>query len=243
MKKMVSAAIVLILATLVVSSPAMAFEASADAYVGVYSKYLWRGFDLSDENDNFVVQPGADVSVGNFTVSFWGNISENTGEMNEVDLTLDYSTDLSELVSISVGNILYNVDTNDESPNTTNEVYLGLTLNTILEPTLTVYYDYDEFESLYTTLGISHGLDINDALSLSLGATASYLSVDDVDNEFSDDSWLHNLELSAGLDYAVNENISISGAVLYSTPLSNDAEDNAGIDDESTVGVSVSYAF
>lgn len=238
MKKMISTAMVLILAALVVSTPALAFEASADAYVGVYSKYLWRGFDLNDENDNFVVQPGADVSVGNFTVSYWGNISENTGEMNEVDLTLDYSTDLSELVSVSVGNILYDVDGLSD----TNELYFGITLNTILEPSLKVYYDYDEFNTVYTTLGVSHGFELSDALSLSLSATGSYLS-DDKDGFGTDDSWFHNLELSAGLDYAINDNISVSGMVLFSTPLSNEAEDNTGIDDESTIGVSIAYAF
>ena len=192
MKKMVSAAIVLALATIVLSTPAMAFEASADAYVGVYSKYLWRGFDLS-EDDNLVVQPGTDVSVGNFTLSFWGNLSENTGDMNEVDLTIDYSTDLSELISVSVGNILYDVDGLSD----TNEIYLGVTLNTILEPSLKVYYDYDEFHTVYTTLGVGHSFDLTDAVSLSLGATGSYLS-DDTDGFGTNDSWFHNFELSAG---------------------------------------------
>ncbi len=242
MKKMVFATLVLVISALAVSSPALAFEASADAYVSVYSKYLWRGFDLNDEEDNFVVQPGADVSVGNFTFSFWGNISENTGEMNEVDLTIDYSRDLSDLVSISVGNILYNVDTNDDSPNTTNELYLGLSLNTILEPALTVYYDYDEFNTVYTTLGIGHSFGLSDSVSLGLGATASYLK-DDEDGFGTDESWFHNLELSAAVDYTVTENITVSGVFLYSEPLSDDAEEIAGIDQESTVGVSISYAF
>lgn len=235
---MVSVAIALVIATLVVTAPAMAFEASADAYVGVYSKYLWRGFDLNDKNDNFVVQPGADVSIGNFTVSFWGNISENTGELNEIDLTLDYSTDLGDLVSLSVGNILYNVDGLAD----TNELYLGVTLNTILEPTLTVYYDYDEFNTVYTTLGVGHSFDIADKTSLSLGATASYL-MDDENGYGTNDDWLHNLEVSAGVDYAATENITISAMGLYSIPLSDDAEDIAGINNEGTVGISVSYAF
>jgi outer membrane scaffolding protein for murein synthesis (MipA/OmpV family) len=238
MKKIVSVGIVLILAALFVSTPAIAFEGSADAYVDVYSKYLWRGFDLRDENDDFVVQPGVDLSIDNFTVRFWSNISENTGEMNEVDLTLDYSTDLGELVSISVGNILYDVD----GASDTNELYLGVSLNTILEPSLTVYYDYDEFNTVYTALGISHGLEVFDDVSLSLGATASYLN-DDEDGFGTDESWFHNLELSAGVDYAVNDNITLSGSALYSEPLSDDAEEIAEIDNEFTAGVSLSFNF
>ncbi|MEJ2519660.1 MAG: hypothetical protein P8Y91_04855, partial [Desulfuromonadales bacterium] len=99
MKKMVSVGLVVFCAALFLASPVAAFESSADAYVSVYSKYLWRGFDLNMPDDDFVVQPGADVSIGNFTVSFWGNISEDTGDMNEVDLTLDYSSTLGDLVA------------------------------------------------------------------------------------------------------------------------------------------------
>ncbi|MEJ2470434.1 MAG: hypothetical protein P8Y96_04880 [Desulfuromonadales bacterium] len=239
MKKMVSVGLVVFCAALFLASPVAAFESSADAYVSVYSKYLWRGFDLNMPDDDFVVQPGADVSIGNFTVSFWGNISEDTGDMNEVDLTLDYSSTLGDLVGFSVGNILYDVD----GVSDTNELYLGVSLNTILEPALTIYYDYDEFKTVYTTLGIGHGFTLSEALALSLGATASYLADDEQDGFGTDDSWFHNLELSAGLDYSYNDNITISGAALYSEPLSDDAEDIAGIDQEFTAGVTLSYAF
>lgn len=239
MKKfVVLCAVLLLAATAALPTAALALEASADAYVSIYSKYLWRGFDLS-EDDGFVVQPGADVSIGGFTLSWWGNISENTGDMNEVDLVLDYSFDLGEMVSMSVGNILYDVDGISD----TNELYLGATLNTILEPSLTVYYDYDEFKTVYTTLGVSHRFDLNEQFDLNVGATASYL-VDDEDDGFgSDESWLHNLELSVGLGYAPTENFALSLDALYSTPLSDDAEDIAGIDDEATVGLTATYAF
>lgn len=238
MKKLVTLGIVAMLAAIFAASPALAFEGSADAYVGVYSKYLWRGIDFSDENDDFVVQPGVDVSINNFTVSFWGNISENTGDMNEVDLTLDYSRDLSDLVSISVGNILYDVDGYSD----TNELYLGVALNTILEPSLTVYFDYDEYDTVYAALAIGHSFDVAEKTSLSLGAVAGYL-FDDEDGYGTDDDWAQNLDLSAGLDYALNDNISISASVLYTTPLSDEAEDNTGADDDVTAGVSVSFAF
>lgn len=237
MKKMVSVGIVLVMVALVCSTPVMAFEASASASVDVYSKYLWRGFDLS-EDDSFVVQPAVGISIGGFTLGFWGNLSEDSGEMNEVDLTIDYSADLGELVSLSVGNILYDVDGLDD----TNELYLGITLNTLLAPTLTVYYDYDEFDTVYTTLGLSHDFGLTEAISLSLGATGSYMA-DDENGLGTDESWFHNLELSAGIDYAVTDNLSMGALVLFSTPLSDDAEDIALIDDETTVGVSLSYAF
>ena len=81
MKKMVSALIVVVLAALVVNSPAMAaIEVEGDVYAGVYDKYLWRGFDLSGSEP--VAQGGVDLTSGAFTLSYWTNVqlSSDSGE-------------------------------------------------------------------------------------------------------------------------------------------------------------------
>ncbi len=225
--------------TLASTAVAAQIEVSGDAYVGAYSKYVWRGFDLSPD-DKFVVQGGTDLSFGGFTVSFWGNMSENTGELNEVDVVLDYSTDLGEMVSVSVGNILYDVDAATD----TNEAYLGLTLNVPLSPTLTAYYDYDEFDTTFVTFGLSHGIDLNDALSVSLGATAGYF-FDDPNGYGTKQEWLHNLDLSVGADYAITDQISIGASALYSAPLSERAKriPLGRIREEFTAGGAVTLAF
>lgn len=228
------AVVLVALVALSAAGPASALEVSGDAYVGVSSKYLWRGFDLSPD-DAFVVQPGADVSIGGFTVSWWGNMSENTGEMNEVDLTLDYSADLGDLVSVSVGNILYDVDGLKD----TNELYLGVSLNTLLSPSLTGYYDYDEFDgNYYLVLGIGHDFEINDRLSASVGVTGSYLHDDALD-----DSWLHIAELTAGVDYAITDKISAGVSALYFTKLDDKAEDYTGEKDGLTGALTVAVSF
>ena len=52
MKKVVSVLIVIVLAALVVSAPAMAaIEVEGDVYAGVYDKYMWRGLNLSGSRD------------------------------------------------------------------------------------------------------------------------------------------------------------------------------------------------
>lgn len=216
------------------SASAQAIEASADAYVGVYSSYIWRGFNLS-EDDAFVVQPGADVSIGGFTASWWGNMSENTGELNEVDLTLDYTLGVTDMISASIGNIMYDVDIDGE-PDTTNELYLGVAVDTLLSPTATVYFDYDEFDSVYATIGGSYGFDLQKGLSLGLGATLGAF-IDDGD----DNSFLHNIEVSASADYALTEQVNLGAMVLASFPISDDADDL--IDNEVTAGVSTTFAF
>jgi len=247
MKKLILTllATALIAGALATSAVAAEIEVTGDAYVAAYSKYVWRGFDLS-QDDRFVVQGGTDLTFGGFTVGFWGNMSENTGELNEVDVVLDYSTDLGEIASISVGNILYDVDNVGNDTNgdgqfetvgkgSTNELYLGLGLNVPLSPTATVYWDYDEFSAVYTTLGLSHDFEINDKLGLSVGATGSYA--------FDKTEWLHNLELSAGASYAVTDMISLDASALYSAPLTEKAKRQTGIAEEFTAGGGVTLAF
>ncbi|WP_303723059.1 TorF family putative porin [Malonomonas rubra] len=236
MKFLAHGIIALLLFVLV--SPAMAaIEIEGDAYVGISSMYLWRGFDLSDSDP--VVQGGMDVSFKGFTLSYWSNLDLDSGELNETDYTIDYSFDPSEMVSLSVGNIFYALD----GAKDTNEFYLGVSLNTILAPTLTVYYDYDEADEagMFYTLSIGHDLELAEGLSLSLGGLISY-------NQESDyaignyDDW-HNYELSASADYAVTEQISVSPYVIFSDALSDDAEDIAGIEDECVGGLNLTISF
>lgn len=234
MKKLVMTLLVAALLAGSLATNAAALEVTGDAYAGVYSKYIWRGFDLS-QDDKFVVQGGADVSASGFTLGFWGNMSENTGEVNEVDVVLDYTAEL-DAASVSFGNILYDVDGVAD----TNELYLGLGLSAPLSPSLTVYWDYDEFDTIFTVLGVSHDIEINDKLSASLGASASYAKL----LQDGEDAWFHDAEFSAGLSAAVTEQVAVDATFLYTTPLSNDAKDIGGLrGDEYSIGASMSLSF
>lgn len=226
-----------LLALLVLASTAIpttaAIEVEGDAYAGISSMYLWRGDNLSA--DNAVAQSGMDVSFNGVTLSYWSNLDLDTNQLNETDIVIDYSTDLSELVSLSVGNILYSVD-----GATTNELYLGLGLNTLLEPAVTVYYDYDALPGdLFVTASIGHSLELAEGLGLSLGGLISYIDTDAFSN-------LHNYELSAGLDYAISDQLTLSPSIIFSAPLSGDSDDFAygdGIDEEFMGGLTLALAF
>ncbi len=244
MKKMVTAGIVLFVLSLVVSTSALAaIEVEGDVYLGVYNKYLWRGFDLSGSEP--VAQGGIDVSAGAFTLSTWTNVQLSSksaegyksGEATENDLTIDYSRDITELISISVGNIYYMLDGIDD----TNELYLSVSLSTILEPSVKVYYDWDEAQEngLFFTASIGHSFDLMEKLSLSLGALVSYN--DESDYAVGDYSDWHNYELSASAEYAITDQISVAPSFLYSSGISDDAKD--AIDSEMVGGVSVTFTF
>jgi len=251
MKKFVN---VIVLAMVLVggfSTYAAAVEASGDVYAGVYSQYLWRGIDFSGNLP--VVQGGTDISLGKFTVSYWTNMQLVTeqefaefgqsGEITETDLVLDYSTDLSELVSLSVGNITYTFNAADALP-TTNELYASATLNTLLSPSLTAYWDWDEaqkdgVEGLFFTAAIGHTVELMDKAALNLGALVSYNKENfGVAENYSD---FHNYELSASIDYSPIENLTITPSVLFSEALSDDAKN--ALESHLVSGLNVSYAF
>lgn len=222
---------------------AMAIEAEGDVYLGVYDKYLWRGFDLSGGLP--VAQGGVDVTMGAFTVSYWSNLQLSTdsgegldaGELNETDLTIDYSRDLTDLVSISVGNIFYALDGLED----TNELYAGVSLNTIASPSLTLYYDWDKAKEagLFISLGVEQSFEVMDKLSVTPSLTVNYN--DESDYAVGNYSDWHNYELGLGVDYELSKDIALSASYVFSEGLSDDAK--LAIDSESQAGINVTLAF
>ncbi|MGE4580123.1 MAG: hypothetical protein AB7F21_11350 [Desulfuromonadales bacterium] len=218
-----------------------AIEVEGDAYVGVADKYLWRGWNLS--GSKAVLQGGVDASANGFTLSYWSNIQLNSdadwrsGEATETDTTLDYSFDVNELLSMSVGHIFYALD----NINDTAEFYVGAGLNTLLSPALTVYWDYDEADDngLFFAASIGHDFALTDELGLSLGALVSYN--DGSDYSTGDYSDWHNYELSAGLSYALSEQVSLDASTLFSEGISDEAR--ANLDSEMVSSLSVTFAF
>jgi len=234
-----------LVAALSATAALAAVEVEGSAYVGFYDKYVWRGIDLSGSEG--VVQGGVEVSHKGFSLEYWTNIQASddkeedellgSGEATETDITLSYTLELGETASLSVGNIYYTLDDLDD----TNEVFVSASLHTLLEPTLTAYYDWDECENdgMFFTAEVSHSFELADGLSLGLGALISYNQKSDYAiDDYSD--W-HNYELSAGIDYSVTENVTISPSFLYSAPISPGAKDR--IDTETVGGVQVSFSF
>lgn len=221
-----------------------AIEVEGDVYASYNDKYLWRGFDLSASKH--VLQPGVDIYIGNFTIGYWSNLDLDSGELNETDITLDYSLDLGDMVSVSVGNIFYAVEDIED----TNEAYVACSLNTLLAPTLEIYYDYDEAESdgLFFVASVGHTFEVSDSIGINLGALVSYNQASDFSIYYEDANgdavsyrdW-HNYELSASADFAVTEQITITPAFIYSEGISDEAR--RAIDSETLGGITVNFTF
>ena len=255
MKKFIVVAFALTLAMTAVSSPALAaIEVEGDVYAGIYDKYMWRGLNLSASQP--VLQGGVDVSAKGFTLSYWSNVQLSDGcssgdsgcalqsdEVTETDITLDYTHEFGP-VSVSVGDIYYNFNV----PGNTHELYLGVSADVLLSPSLTIYYDWDyandiDADGLYYSLGVSHSFDLMENLSLGLGAAANYSDespylTDGMGEVYSE--W-HNYELSGNLDYAITDQISVSASVVFSSGISDEAKET--LDSETATGVSVTFAF
>lgn len=222
---------------------------TADLSVSLSSKYVWRGYELS--KDSVVIQPSMTVGYKGFAFNLWGNLDadqdgglfdEEGGNWNETDLTLSYDGSVG-MVGYSLGYIYYGLDGAEDS----QELYAGISLDTIAAPSLTIYRDFDAYEGWYINLGVSHSFKITDAVSLDLGGHVSYLAADDEDNvadpsdptsAYSD---FHDGLLSISSTIAVTDNFSVTPELYVSFPLGSDASEL--IDDQVYGGVTLDFSF
>ena len=222
---------------------------TADASVSFYSQYVWRGWAFSE--DSLVIQPSITAGYKGFGINLWGNLdtdetsdmadSASSSDFNETDLTLSYDGSYDKF-GYGVGYIYYGLEGHDSQ-----ELYVSLSYDILLSPTLTVYKEITGIQGWYANFGIGHSFAMTDNIGLDLGAKIGYY-----DNEQSGDdeySEFHDGTLSAALSIPVNDYISVSPEINWSFPLSNKAQDvlKAGSwdNDDNHVygGVTVSMSF
>ena len=214
---------------------------SAEASVGLYSKYIWRGFELSD--DSLVIQPSITASYKGFSANLWANLDTDYyvpggQKWNETDFTLSYDGAYEKL-GYGVGWIYYALDSADD----TQEWYGTLSYDVLLAPSLTLYYDTDAFPGAwYANLGISHTFMIAEKYGLDLGASFGYLDDNEGYSEF------HDGRLSASMSFPVGEYIAITPEIYWSFALTDNASDliEGGPSNKDNFvygGVSASFSF
>jgi len=235
--------------------PAEPAGVTGDVYIGPLSKYVFRGNNLSATGD-FVIQGGIDLVYKGFTLSYWGNAQNrypddtyDRAKLNETDLILDYAVPYTlpylDNLKFNIGTVYYAVDAIDD----TNEFYLKASYDTLLKPTLAVYWDNlaATDDGLFFTGSVSHKFSIaENLLSLNLGALAGYNQrnpsaayTPEGDGVYS--GW-HNFELTASFDYTPTANITITPSYLFSNALSGNAKD-IGINDQNVYALKVMFAF
>ncbi len=237
----------LFMSTLSVRVNAEDAKVGGTASVSVMSNYVWRGQKLSN---SYVIQPSVGITYNSFGVNLWANFDpdyNDSSEHTETDLTVDYSFNVDSL-SFDAGYIYYGLEGADD----TQEIFLSIAYDMLLNPTLTIYYDFDEGDGAFIVAGISHSVSMTGKLALDLGASVSYnlnnkvMGFDRSGNDFSN---FYNAEVTASMSIPVSKAISIEPIISYSFPLSNDAEDalqsisDDGDDDILYGGVTVTLSF
>ncbi|MFW6163887.1 MAG: TorF family putative porin [Planctomycetota bacterium] len=213
------------------------------------SHYVWRGLNFTDDP---VFQPSVTFAWKGLSVNAWGNmdltdVNGNNDEFNEVDLTVDYSGGVGKL-AYSVGLIRYHFP-NTPFPGTT-EVYGSLGLDVPLSPTLTVYYDCDEADGAYATVGVGHTfadlVTLSEACSVSCEIGATVACADEDYNAFYfgvADAALVDAVLSVSFPVTVHEHITVTPAAHYSNILDDKLAAAAGKESNFWTGVSVTVGF
>jgi len=148
--------------------------------VDLVSSYIWRGWDAYPVHQP-AFQPSVTYEFGGsgFSVNTWFSFSfEKDTRLHEVDLTLEYSLDLSESISLTLGYMHYNWFLTKGftfRDNTTNEVYVIATFpRMVFNPEIKVYYDYHNGDGIYASLALSHLLKLNRTFNALFSASLGY---------------------------------------------------------------------
>jgi len=143
------------------------------------SRYIWRGFDLNPNNEP-VLQPSVTVTFGDtgLALNVWNSFSFIDSALHETDMTLSYDFSLNKDISVSIGFIQYGwyfTKGFSFKDNTTQEFYVTAGLaNLPLKPSLSFYYDFNNGDGFYASLGVGHSLKLSGANTLELSATLGY---------------------------------------------------------------------
>ena len=140
-------------------------DVACEARIDYLSKYIYRGFTYSEGD---VVQGTLTLSKDNFSVIGFFNEDRTTHEVNEEDITFDYSQDIGEKLRVSAG-YTYLYVPNPDFKNT-QEVYVGANVKTFLNPSVKLVHDFDEGKGNYVEGSVSHELSIG-KIPVALSAT------------------------------------------------------------------------
>jgi hypothetical protein len=218
------------------------YAITGEIATGVLSAYIWRGQEMT--RHGVVVEPSATVGYRGFSFSVWGNVDarpysagedKHSAHLSETDVILSYTHKFG-IVSLGAGYIYYGLAAlypGGTDPLDAQELYVTMSVDTLLTPTLTVYKEIDHYHQWYATLGISHMFALHERVGLKLAGQISYLKSEDETTypKFDSDSLattdrfnnFHDATVTVSLPVTVTKNITITPLLTYVFPLSNDA--------------------
>lgn len=205
-------------------------KTSGFASVDLMSNYVWRGQKLSN---SWVIQPSVGITYGGFATNIWANYDSDWtevgstetghGKITETDLSLSYSFSMDKF-NFTAGYTYFAL----EGAHDTQELFFSAGYDVLFNPTLVLYYDYDEGQGAFIIASIGHSFDLGKDIPLEVGASVGYninnksMGVDKDGNDFSN---FYNGELFSSVAIPVTKAFSVTPKIAYSFPLSNDAKE------------------
>jgi uncharacterized protein (TIGR02001 family) len=224
----------MVMLTTIASTPV---NASVEVQLDFVSRYIFRGSDLNEPNKP-VLQPSLTYAFGDggLALNVWGSFSFEDKESHETDVTLSYDFKPTENLSVSVGFIHYawyftkGFKFKDD---TSHEVYVSVGLPMVfLNPTFSIYYDFDNGSGVYALLETSHSLTVADAFKMDLSASLGYNS-----KQWIEGAGLSDLNFGAAVPFKMDK-VTISPYLNIHFILLDEVNED---DSEIVAGVSVIF--
>jgi len=221
-------------------------EISVSADLAVYDKYIWRGFRLDGDKS---IQPGLTIGIGPFEGGYWGSWDVQNDDPlagDESDGWLGANFDLGfinedlAIVGFSVGHTWYAFP---ESSLYSKEVYLGVSVDTVLSPSFTWYHDYESesqggADGNYYVFGIGHSVTLDEDYGISFDLSQEI----GINNEAfiaGDGGWSTT---TVGLSIPLTDNVSMSPILAFTAPWGDLSDNNDGAQNSEFWG-GISFSF
>jgi len=206
------------------ASISSAEELSVSTTFAWESQYVFRGVGFAED----FFAPAVDVSYGGAYFGIWAALPVDTIYGNEVDYYGGYGFGLSETVSLDLGFTYYTFPDAAEdffdSDTNTFEIYAGTSFETVLSPSIYLYYDFD-LETFTAEGSFGHSFEVSETASIDLSGYLGY-----VDPDGGDDSTYYGI----GTSY----NVAVNDAVGFSifANWAGSSEDTLGLDGVDAMG-------
>jgi len=229
-------------------------QISYGIYVTYNTKCIWRGMNWVDDP---VFQPDFWVSYRGLTFNVWANMQttdygealgygDSRGEFTEIDYTLYYTRQLGRLTG-SVGLARYTYP--HTGYGSTSEVYAVLAGHVLFQPSLSVFYDFDQADGFYTSLGLGHSFPLGrlgEGVSARLCASTSVAMASSNYNELYfgvDETTLTDFMVSVSMPVAMGERVTVSPSAGYSALIDGRLRESVHKEDNFWSGITISFGF
>jgi hypothetical protein len=204
-------------------------DLTANLNTTFYSKYVWRGLELS--KNSLVIFPSLTIGYKGFSFNVWVDFDtdynnpppgkSSKANLQETDLTLTYTNKIKPLkMDYTLGWIYYHTDGFYGDSSTNNqEVFVTFAFDIPLKPTLSVYREIQTGVAWYTSLALSHSFKIYKEWTWDMGGWISYI----YNKSTEDISAMDDGNIWTGFTIPVNSYFSIIPKIQYSFPLSSTA--------------------